>query len=43
LLAPGRNLASDETRALLVKWGHLHAIRSVLSVIAAGIYLQQLV
>src|SRR5438876_5501045 len=28
LLAPGRDLASSETRELLVKWGRLHAIRS---------------
>ena len=35
LLEPGRDLASGETRALLVKWGRLHAIRSVLSLIAS--------
>src|SRR5690606_11642611 len=31
LLATGRDLNSTETRALLVKWGDLHAVRSVLS------------
>src|SRR5262249_39926743 len=42
LLAPGRDLASSETRELLAKWGDLHAIRSVLSLIAAVIYVWQL-
>jgi hypothetical protein len=31
LLAPGRDLASPETRGLLEKWGRLHAVRSALS------------
>ena len=35
LLEPGGDNASAETGALLVKWGHLHAIRSILSVIAS--------
>ena len=35
LLAPGRDIASAETGALLARWGRLHAIRSVLSVAAA--------
>src|SRR5687767_16022961 len=35
LLEPGRDLASGETRALLEAWGRLHAIRSVLSLIAS--------
>ena len=39
LLAPGRDLASADTRALLVQWGHLHAVRSVLSFVALLIYL----
>jgi uncharacterized membrane protein len=38
LLEPGRDLASDETRGLLVAWGRLHAIRSVLSVAASALY-----
>lgn len=38
LLEPGRNLASDETRTLLVAWGRLHAIRSVLSLIASALF-----
>jgi hypothetical protein len=43
LLAPGRDLASPETHELLVKWGKLHAIRSVLSFVASVIYVWQLV
>lgn len=38
LLAPDRDLDSAETRELLVKWGNLHAVRSVLSFIALVIY-----
>lgn len=34
LLEAGRDLGSSETRKLLVKWGELHAIRSVLSLAA---------
>jgi len=39
LLAPGRDLASAETRQLLVRWGHLHAIRTSLSLVGAVTYL----
>jgi hypothetical protein len=39
LLEPGRDLASDETRALLVAWGHLHAIRSVLGLMGSVLYI----
>jgi uncharacterized membrane protein len=39
LLEPGRDLASEETRKLLEKWGKLHAVRSVLSLVASVIYL----
>jgi hypothetical protein len=39
LLEPGRNLASDETRALLVAWGRLHAIRSVLSLVGSTLFI----
>ena len=39
LLAPDRDLASDETRMLLMKWGRLHAVRSVLGLAASGTYL----
>src|SRR5258706_8354559 len=42
LLAPGRNLASSQTRDLLVKWEQLHAIRSVLSSVASAIYVWQM-
>ena len=31
LLNPGRDLSSEETRALLVRWGQLHAVRTMLS------------
>ncbi len=43
LLAADRDLASDETRALLVHWGKLHAIRSVLSLISVAIMVWKLV
>ena len=34
LLAPGREFASPETRALLERWGKLHAVRTGLSLVA---------
>jgi len=34
LLAPHRDLASPETRALLETWGKLHAVRTSLSLVA---------
>ena len=43
LLDPGRDLASPETRALLVKWGKLHAIRSALSLVATMLFVGLLV
>jgi hypothetical protein len=39
LLTPGRDLASVETRALLGHWAKLHAVRTVLSVVASMLYL----
>ena len=39
LLAPGRDLASPDTRALLEHWGNLHAIRTSLSLFSSGLYL----
>jgi uncharacterized membrane protein len=39
LLEPTRDLASDETRALLVTWGRLHAIRSVLSLMGSALFI----
>ena len=41
LQTPGRDLASAETRALLQKWARLHAVRSLLSLVAAVIFLSQ--
>jgi uncharacterized membrane protein len=43
LLAPGRDLASRETRVLLEQWGHLHAVRSVLSLAASALYVALLI
>src|SRR5437016_3899174 len=39
LLSPGRDLGSSETRALLEKWGRLHAVRSLLSFVASLIFI----
>jgi len=39
LLEPGRDNTSAETRRLLEAWGHLHAVRSVVSLVATLIYL----
>jgi hypothetical protein len=38
LLAPDRDLASMETRALLERWATLHAVRTVLSLAATVLY-----
>lgn len=38
LLSQDLDLDSDEARALLVRWGKLHAVRTLLSLVAAGIY-----
>jgi len=43
LLATGRDLTSDETRALLVRWGRLHAVRTVLSAVGSVVYLSALI
>ena len=42
LLAPGRDLSSPETRALLVYWGRLHAVRTILSLAGVTVYLWSL-
>jgi Anthrone oxygenase len=42
LLAPDRDPASAEARALLERWGKLHAVRSVFSLIATVLMLWQL-
>ncbi len=39
LLAPGRDLSSAETRELLVRWGQLHAVRTILSLAGALIFI----
>ncbi len=38
LLDPVRDRTSPETRQLLEKWGRLHAVRSVLSLVAAVLF-----
>lgn len=43
LLTPGHDLASAQTQALLDKWAKLHAVRSLLSLMAVAIYLIQLI
>src|SRR5215475_10371523 len=35
LLEPGRDRGSSETRALLDRWGRLHAVRTALSLVAS--------
>ena len=37
LLEPGRDRRSAETRALLVKWGQLHAVRTLLGLASAAL------
>lgn len=39
LLDPQRDLSSEQTHSLLVKWNRLHAARTILSLAAAIIYL----
>lgn len=39
LLAQGRDLSSEETRDLLVRWGRLHNVRTVLSLMSLLLYL----
>lgn len=38
LLSPDLDLGSAETRALLVHWGKLHAVRTLLGLCGAGVY-----
>ena len=38
ILSPGRDLGSSETRALLEKWGWLHAVRSLLGLAASVVF-----
>ena len=39
LLAQGRDLGSEETRGLLVRWGRLHGVRSVLSLVSSLLFM----
>jgi hypothetical protein len=39
LIAPDRDLSSSETRELLVRWGRLHAVRTLLGLASAMVYL----
>jgi hypothetical protein len=39
LLTPGRDLSSEETRTLLISWGHLHAVRTLLSLAGTVLFL----
>ena len=43
LLAPGREAGSAETRRLLTHWGHQHAVRTVLSLLALALMAWRLV
>ena len=43
LLSPERDLASAETRTLLEKWARLHAVRSVLGLLASVVYIALIV
>ena len=38
LLDPERDRTTAETEALLRRWGSLHAVRSILSLLAATLY-----
>ena len=43
LLEPGRDSTSEETKRLLEAWGRLHAVRSIVSLVATLVYLNALV
>jgi hypothetical protein len=43
LLEADRDLSLPETRVLLERWGRLHAVRTVLSLVATALYLRLLV
>ena len=39
LLGQGRDLRSEETRGLLVRWGRLHSVRSALSLVSSLLFM----
>jgi hypothetical protein len=43
LLEPGRDNSSEETSRLLETWGHLHAVRSAVSLVATLVHFYALV
>src|SRR5918993_1870242 len=38
ILEPGRDKTSVETRTLLERWGRLHAVRTIVSLVASGLF-----
>jgi hypothetical protein len=43
LLSPSLDVGSAEARTLLERWGKLHAVRTLLSLCAAGLYVWRIV
>jgi uncharacterized membrane protein len=43
LLAKDRDQSAPSTRVLLVKWGKLHSVRTILSLLASALYMWELV
>jgi hypothetical protein len=38
ILEPARDRTSTETRSLLERWGRLHAVRTIVSLTASGLF-----
>jgi uncharacterized membrane protein len=38
ILEPARDKTSTETRSLLERWGRLHAVRTIVSLAASGLF-----